>query len=220
MRTDSVTERDPWIDRLDASAWCSDAHLAGALERLASKPAVSTRVLSGPVLGELTAAAGLLPFRPAESQAGKPEARVYQQFGYCGVVPDDHPVRHLGRWFEMRVRGALASMPAPPIPIGFTINDVVCQRYRPGELGITPHRDHVSYTQLIVLVVLSGRGRYFTCSDRRGSNKLEIESAPGWAILMPGPGYAGRSDRPFHMVDQICELRYSVGLRHDERTDR
>lgn len=199
----------------EQSACFSDQGLAGNLERLKSRSAVSVKLLSRPVLKQLTAAAVELSFRPARYEAGKPGARVYQEFDYCGAVPIGHPVHHLGRWFEARLHRALALMTEPPMTSDYTINDVVCQRYRPGGRGITPHRDHIAYAQLITLVVLGGRGRYFVCADRRGGNRQEIDSGAGRAILMPGPGYAGRSDRPFHMVGDITRLRYSVGLRHD-----
>lgn len=205
------------MDKLEYAARFSDADLAESLERLKGRPSVSLQALAGPVLSELAGAAGGLPFRPARSEAGKPERRVYQEFGYCDAVPGDHPVSHLGRWMESRVRRGLSLMTEAPVPTGYTINDIVCQRYRPGDLGITPHRDHLSYTQLIILLVLSGRGRYFVCADRQGHHKREMPSGPGRAILMPGPGFAGRSDRPFHMVGDISELRYSVGMRHDGR---
>lgn len=206
---------DEWMAKLEAGCQFNDGDLAAALEALACRSALSMQALAGPVLDELTTAAGSLPYRAARREVGKPERRVYQEFGYCGAVPDDHPIRALGSWFETKIGRALATMSEPPLETDFRINDVVCQVYRPGELGITPHRDHVAYTGLIVLLVLSGRGRYCVCADRQGRDKREIPSAPGTAILMPGPGYAGRTDRPFHMVGDIRQLRYSVGLRQD-----
>lgn len=217
MCTDPVTGRDRWIQRFERAACFDDSALANTLERLVSTNALSMRILSGAMLHELAEAAGGLTFRPAKSEVGKPEARVYQEFGYCGHVPPKHPVRSLANWFEMRLRRSLALMPRPPIATDYAVNDVVCQEYRPGDLGITPHRDHIAYKDLVTLIVLSGRGRYCLCDDRRGTGKREIPSAPGWAILMPGPGFAGRTDRPFHMVECIESLRYSVGLRHDSR---
>lgn len=217
MRTESLSDREPWFNELENAARFDDTALAGKLDNLKTRAAISLQVLSGPVLGRLTDAAGGLAFRPARSEVGKPEARVYQEFGYCGSVPAAHPVSRLASWFEARLRGALALMPEPPIPRDFAINDVVCQEYLPGDLGITPHRDHISYTGLITLVVLSGSGRYFICESREGTRREEIPCAPGWAILMPGPGYAGRQDRPFHMVADISSRRYSAGLRHDAR---
>ena len=205
------------MNNLEQGARFSDAGLARILEQLRTSAAVSLEMLGGAVLDELTLAASGLSFRPARSEVGKPEARVYQEFGYCGAVPDDHPLWNLARWVQARVKRALAVMADPPLHGDFEINDVVCQRYLPGQLGITPHRDHASYTRLIILVILSGAGRYCVCADRQGNAKREIRSGPGWAILMPGPGYAGRTDRPFHMVGGISRLRYSVGLRHDVR---
>jgi hypothetical protein len=217
MRTESLSVREPWFDELEHAACFDGAALAGELDRLKTRAAVSMQILCGPVLGRLADAAGGLAFRPARSEVGKPEARVYQEFGYCGSIPAAHAVSRLASWFETRLRDVLVLMQSPPIPMDFTINDIVCQQYLPGDRGISPHRDHVSYTGLIILVLLSGRGRYFVCKDRRGGHCREIPSAPGWAILMPGPGYAGRGDRPFHMVGDITSLRYSVGLRHDKR---
>lgn len=217
MHTDSTTDYDRWIGELERAACFDDLTLAEKLVQLISKSAVSMQILSGPILDELTEAAGGLTFRPAQSEVGKPEARVYQEFEYCGDVPAIHPVSRLGQWFETRLRRSLAMMSRPPIKRDFTINDVVCQKYRPGDLGITPHRDHIAYTDLVPLILLSGRGRYCVCADRQGTGRHDIPSGPGWAILMPGPGFAGRSDRPFHMVDRISALRYSVGLRHDSR---
>lgn len=217
MQTNTVTEPDRWMDKLEQAACFSDTGLAERLDLLRHRSSISLPVLSGAVLSELADAAGNLPFRPAQSEVGKPERRVYQEFGYCGAVPADHAVSRMGSWMESRVRRALFRMAQPPIPTDFTINDVVCQEYQPGDLGITPHRDHISYTGLIILVVLCGRGRYYVCEDRRGDGKREIPTGPGWAILMPGPGFAGRSDRPFHMVREITERRYTVGFRHDAR---
>lgn len=217
MHTDSLSDHGEWVGRLELSACFDDAGLAANLERLRYAPAVSMRILSGTILDELADAASELSFRPARFEVGKPEARVYQEFGYCGSVPPGHPVSMLGAWFQGRIRGALAGMIDAPLERGFTIDDIVCQRYQPGDLGITPHRDHIAYTGLITLVVLSGRGRYFVCADRQGSHSREIPSPPGAAILMPGPGFGGHSRRPFHTVKDITLLRYSVGLRHDAR---
>jgi len=217
MPDQSTSAGEPWTDRLERFACFSDASLAAHLERLKTRRAVSLKILCGSILDDLCAAAGELDFRRAEYEAGKPKARVYQEFDYCGVVPAGHPVDELGAWFASRLRGALGRMSEPPIAADFTVNDTVCQRYRRGDLGITPHRDHIAYTQLITLVVLGGRGRYFVCADRQGHGRREINAEPGRAILMPGPGYAGRSDRPFHLVGDIESLRYSVGLRHDAR---
>lgn len=220
MRSEAVTDENLWNHGFEQDACFSSETLAGALERLKQRPAVSMPILSGPILAALATAAGDLAYRPAAPRAGKPEARVYQQFDYCGAVPTGHPVRHLGRWFQSCLQIALARMHEPPMETGFTINDIVCQRYLPGHLGITPHRDHVAYTGLVTLVVLGGRGRYFVCTDRSGGDRREIEARPGWAILMPGPGYAGGFDRPFHMVGDITRVRYSAGLRHDARKSR
>lgn len=206
-----------WLERFESSSCIEDLSLASSLEQLKTQNALSLPIIRGDLLLELADAAGDLYYRPARNVTGGEKSRVYQEFGYCDQVPEGHMIWLLGRWLENRIKAALTLLDEPPIESNFLINDVVCQKYLPGNLGITAHRDHIAYSQLIILVILNGQGRYFVCKNRQGDEEQEIKHEPGWAILMPGPGYAGRNDRPFHLVRDISKLRYSVGLRHDTR---
>jgi hypothetical protein len=38
---------------------------------------------------------------------------------------------------------------------------------------------------------------------------------PGSLLLMRAPGFAGRGDRPYHMLSDVTETRIGLGLRHD-----
>jgi len=217
MYSDPNTASRSCFDSFERSACFSDPALASRLRALETRAALKLGILRGGILESLVASASTLAFRPARYEVGKPEARVYQEFGYCDAVPQAHALSHLAHWLEWRLQRALRLMDRPPIPVDFSINDVVCQQYRSGDLGITPHRDHIAYTGLILLVILSGGGSYYVCADRSGHGKRVIDTRPGDAVLMPGPGYAGRRDRPFHAVERIRGTRYSVGLRHDSR---
>jgi len=97
----------------------------------------------------------------------------------------------------------------------FRFNDLVIQRYERGELGITAHRDHLRYKGLIAVIPLSGGARFFVCADRTGNAAREVPAPPGSLVLMRGPEYAARHDRPFHFVRDITRRRLSLGLRYD-----
>jgi len=103
----------------------------------------------------------------------------------------------------------------PPVACPFRFNDLIVQRYEPGALGITPHRDHRRYEGLIAVIPLSGAARFLLCANRSGDAAREVPAPPGSLVLMRGAGFAGRSDRPFHMVRDIGRRRLSLGLRHD-----
>ena len=95
-------------------------------------------------------------------------------------------------------------------------NDWIIQRYAPGGIGITPHRDRTDYRHLICLFVLSGHGRFHISKDRLKSQAMEIANLPGDVILMPGPGFRGMEHRPFHYLEDVTTDRWIFGLRHDE----
>ena len=95
------------------------------------------------------------------------------------------------------------------------LNDIAVQRYAAGSAGISPHRDHLRYRRLVVLLSLSGRARLFVCDDREGRGAEEVSIAPGRLLLMRAPGFAGSDARPFHFLSDVTAARYGLGLRHD-----
>jgi hypothetical protein len=92
-------------------------------------------------------------------------------------------------------------------------NSLVLQKYNKNSIGITPHRDHLKYINLICIFIIKGKGRFFVCSDREGHNAIEINSEPGNLIILRAPGFLGTKLRPFHYVTDINETRYTFGLR-------
>jgi len=93
------------------------------------------------------------------------------------------------------------------------LNAMVIQRYLPGELGITPHRDSLRAINLIALVNLSGVAEFYRCDDRQGTNSIALDTTPGNVILMRAPGFLNASVRPFHYLTNVRSIRYSLGLR-------
>lgn len=93
------------------------------------------------------------------------------------------------------------------------LDTLVLQRYEPGSVGITPHRDGPSRVNLVCVVVLEGPARFAVCDDRAGTNPRDVPAPPGHLILMRAPGYRGSDLQPFHFVADIRSRRTIVGLR-------
>ena len=108
-------------------------------------------------------------------------------------------------------------MPEPALTDELIFNDIAVQRYIPGSAGITPHRDFLQFRQVVVLIILTGQGRFFVCDNREGLNATEVPVKPGDALLMQAPDYAGQTRQPFHFLRDITERRVIVGLRYDRK---
>lgn len=177
----------------------------------ASAPMVDTRGLD-----LLLEAAVDLAFRRAREEVTVNENTIVRQdFELCYDIPSEGVFRDCADALERHLNKALAQMNPAPLAPSLRLNDLVLQRYGPGSQGITPHRDHVRYQSLVVLLVVSGHGRYCICSDREGSGAREIPAPAGHVILMRAPGFANRKDRPFHFLNDITSERYSFGIRYD-----
>ena len=206
-------------DRAGPPVLCAGAHaMAAALDRVARDDAAALPLLPPVACRPFIDAGAELSFRAARPVMGEGARAVYQGFDICLSIPQSHPLRQLAQAVERLIAAALAAMDAPPLQ-KFPINDLVLQRYPPGARGITPHRDHVRYVGLVAIVQLSGDGRFGLCDDRSGAGSRAIAAGPGDAILMRAPGFAGRSDRPFHFLDGITSERYSFGMRCDRTAE-
>ena len=188
--------------------------MAEALDRVAREDAAVLRVLTPAACRSFIDSAADLSFRAAKPVIGEGERAVYQGFDICLSIPRPHRLWDLTGAVERLVADALAAMDPAPLE-ALALNDLVLQRYPPGARGITPHRDHVRYVGLVVLVQLSGDGRFGLCAERSGAGTRVLEAGPGDAILMRAPGFAGTGDRPFHFLDGIAVERYSLGMRCD-----
>lgn len=195
------------------------AAMADALRRVGDEEATSLALLSAGALGALLDEARDLPYRPAKLVVGQGDAVVHQDFDLTTEIPPGGALMSLSRALNELIGEALDGMRAPPLR-DFEINDYIVQRYPAGCAGMSPHRDHIRYTGLVVIVMLGGAGRFLVCDDRAGANEREIPCAPGDLLLMRAPGFQGRGDRPFHAVRDITEDRYILGLRHDARPER
>jgi len=176
----------------------------------ASLPLLATDELAG-----LLSAVAALPFRTGRREIGSGAAQVRQDFDICMAPPKPGALWNLAARLEAYLADALGKVRPPPLAGPLRLNDLVVQRYPPGSFGITAHRDHVRYTGLVALILLSGDGRFFVSETRSGKGAREIPWCPGELLLLRALGFAGRDDRPFHYLSDITSERYSLGLRHD-----
>ncbi len=193
------------------------AELAAALARLDAEDAVSLPLLSARDRRRLIGATTRLPYRPATPTVGTGANEVRQDFDICMAIPEASLLRTFAAALEGLLNAALDRLEPRPLVHPLRLNDAVVQRYPKGWFGITAHRDHIRYRDLVALVTLTGAARFCLCDDRAGANPREIPSPPGSLLLMRAPEFGGRGGRPFHFLDRVTRPRLSLGLRHDAR---
>ena len=192
--------------------------MAAALERVACEDAAVLPLLAPAECRSFIDAGADLSFRSAKPVIGEGERAVYQDFDICLSIPQTHRLWQLTQAVERLIAAALGTMAEPPLE-ALSLNDLVLQRYPPGARGITPHRDHVRYVGLVVIVQMSGDGRFGLCADRSGAGARVLDARPGDGILMRAPGFGGAKDRPFHFLGGITVERYSLGIRSDKTAE-
>lgn len=194
-----------------------DLDVRELLERTAREMAISVPFLDADACDALLREAAGYTFRPARSVVGKGENRVQQRLGVMPVLPACSRFNALTDafqdWWDRRLEG----ISPYPFESRLTFNDRMLQNYDIGEVGITAHRDHIEYRNLICLFVIAGKARFFVCSSRDGADAREIPNVPGDLIITPGPGLFGSRRRPFHLVRDISVPRFVFGLRQDRR---
>lgn len=96
-------------------------------------------------------------------------------------------------------------------------NEVAIQRYQPGSIGITPHRDQRRYAQLVAVITVVGEAPFTLCRNRDGDPVRTWQADQGSLLLLRGPGLAGVPDgRPMHLVGgPTGKPRTSIGIRMD-----
>jgi hypothetical protein len=184
------------------------------LEELSSMGATSVSLLEEDIRLALLKEAQGYDYEPEDEVVGSGDRVVRQQVSSFDGFPEHSDYVLLRDSFQGLLEQRLAELEAYPFetPLGF--NSMVLQRYEEGSLGITPHKDGLSYINLVCVFVIGGWGSFYVCSDRSGKDAIEIDASPGNVILMRAPGLFGaRDNRPFHYVTKIEETRYTFGLR-------
>ena len=200
----------------DACMTADVASLSELISRVVDEDAAAAPIFDTTCLNLLLEETPALSFRSARAEVRINETAVIRQdFDLCDDIPATSTFWRCTEVLERYLNEALAGMNPCPLVPPLKLNDLIVQRYPPGSLSITPHRDHVRYRGLIILLVLRGHGRYYVCADREGNGAREISAPPGHMILMRGPDFDSRRDRPFHFLNEVTSERFSFGIRHD-----
>lgn len=174
---------------------------------------MSVPLLTDSAIALLCEAAEACCFRTENSVVGKRDAIVRQDYSSCAEFPDDSIFIKCMNDLQRCLDDAFSRLEHYPFSTRQQFNSAVLQRYYPGKLGITPHRDSLRAIHLICLFNLSGKAKFCCCSDRQGNNAIELDTTPGHVIFMRGTGFLNSEERPFHFLTNIQETRYSLGLR-------
>ncbi|MGH6719774.1 MAG: hypothetical protein ACREER_10685 [Alphaproteobacteria bacterium] len=189
---------------------------AAIVDELAARGATSRPLLNETGRQRLLALARAMPYRPGRAVIGSGEAVVRQELEWSDGFVDGDPFGVLARRYQALWDLALTDLPSAPFAPPLVFNEMMMTRYEPGWLGITPHRDHATYVNLVALIVLGGEGRFCVADDRSGANARAVDGSPGRVILMRAPGFLGSDARPFHFVSDIRASRIVFGLRQED----
>jgi hypothetical protein len=206
----------PPADSLARHLTADAAAMAECLARVRRDEAAAMPVLDDAGRDRLRRAADSLAFRPATPVVGQGEKAVTQDFEICPDPPRESVWTAVAGALAALVDAGLARMAAPPCP-PVTFNETVVQRYGRTGCGISPHRDHLRYINLVGILVIDGAGSFHVCDDRAGTNARPIPAGAGSLLLMRAPGFDGSRHRPFHMLGEVHEPRLILGLRQDTR---
>jgi len=184
-------------------------------QELSGPGAASFKILAEDFRISLLREAHQYPYRPEAEIVGSGNRIVRQQLGSFEDFPDGSQFILLKSSFQtwLNDRVAHSQVSSFQKPLSFT--SLVLQKYAKDSLGMTPHRDHLRYINLVCVFVIEGQARFYVCADRSGTDAKEVDASPGSVILLRAPGFLGSRDRPFHYVTGIQETRYSFGLRQE-----
>jgi hypothetical protein len=152
-------------------------------------------------------------YEPEVKTIGSGDRIVRTEYSSCNQFPDAGLYPDFKQAFQDLMDQACNGLVEYPFTTPLQFIELVLQRYLPGQLGITPHRDSLRAINLIALVNLSGQAEFYRCDDRQGSNAVQLDTTPGNVIFLRAPGFLNTSVRPFHFVTNIRSTRYSLGLR-------
>jgi hypothetical protein len=192
----------------------TNLNIGSILEELSSVGATSVRLLDEDFRVALLKEAEDYDYEPEDEIVGSGDRVVRQQVSSFDDFPEDNGYVLLKNSFQDLLEQRVAQLGTNPFETVLVFNSMVLQRYEEGSIGITPHRDGLSFINLVCVVVIGGWGSFYVCSDRSGKDSIKIDASPGNVIFMRAPGFLGSEDeRPFHYVTDIREPRYTFGLR-------
>jgi hypothetical protein len=190
--------------------------MAAGIQSMRRDDAAAVTVLTERGRSWLRDAAKTLAYKRSRPVVGHGEKAVTQDFDISTNPPWDSAWGECARLMSNLVNAGLANMRQPPCP-PVRFNEAVIQYYRPCACGISPHRDHVRYINVIGILIVDGEGDFYVCADRAGNGARRIPAGPGDFLLMRGPDFDESRYRPFHMLGAVRTDRLIVGYRQDTR---
>lgn len=195
--------------------------VSAKLGQLSEKSAIALNCLSEETCVELSHLADQLQYRDARPITGPNKTPVLQDFELDYEVPREHPFWSIAEELQSVFRPLLKAQPlTADDKADFGLNDLIVQRYPPGCSGISPHRDHIEYRVVILILLLSGDGDFGIHPERDDNNGKIIDFQPGQLLMMGAPGIAPEFARPFHSVRNVSDVRRTIGMRYDRRIHR
>ncbi|HCX87428.1 MAG TPA: hypothetical protein DG761_05345, partial [Gammaproteobacteria bacterium] len=183
-----------------------------------TKPAIALDCISKERCAEFSALADQLQYRDAQPVAGTERTPVYQDFELDYEVPREHRFWRIAEALQEVFRPLLeAYHETDGGEVDFELNDLIVQRYPPGCAGISPHRDHIEYRVVILILLLSGDGDFRIHPERDENTGGIVNFQPGQLLMMGAPGLAPGFIRPFHSVRNVSDVRRTIGMRYDCR---
>ena len=162
---------------------------ASILKDLSSLGATSIRLIDEDFRETLLKEARDYTYEPEDEIVGSGGRVVRQQLSSFEDFPKDSDYILLKNSFQDLLEERLARLGTYPFEMALGFNSMVLQRYEEGSIGITPHRDGLSYINLVCVFVIGGQGSFYVCSDRSGNDSIEIDASPGNVIFMRAPGF-------------------------------
>ena len=203
-----------WFCKVIEELFLPNLNTDSILEELSSVGATSVRLLEENFRVAFLEEAEHYDFQPEDEIVGGGDRVVRQQVSSFDVFPEHSGYVLLKDSFQDLLEQRMTQSETYLLKTALGFNSMVLQRYEEGPIGITPHRDGLSYVNLVCVFIIGGRGRFYVCSDRSGRDAKEVDSSPGNVIFMRAPGlFEAKDNRPFHYVPQLEETRYTFGLR-------
>jgi hypothetical protein len=134
---------------------------------------------------------------------------VQQRVSSISMFENDNPITKLRTEVNTLLNKELGHLFATPLDLN--VQELV--RYNTGSIGITPHIDPIKSINLVVIVVLQGKGCLCRCKNREGDDPVEIPSEHGNIILLRAEGFSLHNNRPFHYINNIEQERYVIVFR-------
>lgn len=199
--------------RFGGTSFFTSLDISAVLAALAEDGAVSVPLLIESARKSLLIAAESCPYEPEVKTVGAPDRIVRTEYDACDRVLEVPLFAEFRQALQALFDESLQNLDPYPFSSKLEFNSLVLQRYEPGQLGITPHRDSLGAVNLITLVNLNGSAEFYRCDDRQGTNAVQLNTTPGNVIFLRAPGFLNATVRPFHFLTNVRSTRYSLGLR-------